>query len=242
MKNILFLILIIVVAIIIGSATKSANTKMILFRGKIIDFVIAAYIVLLLIATAVTFGIMIKQESKSERVSAEEISKAVRAGENFADYVETGMLPDADGVFVNQEWHFPYESNRLIITSKTSDGNQNWVVVERKKELDDNNQVDIVQYATKSIIDDYDYSHHLKPPKITVNEHGIIIEPSEQTELKLAKFTKEFTISQFTEKQFANQRIFGGVNNVRGQDVLYLYVPQSVEVVEGNGIYLQFID
>ncbi|MED4352472.1 hypothetical protein P9265_09010 [Schinkia azotoformans] len=240
MKNILFLILIIVAAMIIGSATKSTNTKMILFRGKIIDFVIAAYITLLLISTAVTFGIMIKQESKSERVSAEEISKAVKAGENFADYVETGMLPDADGVFVNQEWHFPYESNRLIITSKTSE--QNWAVVERKKEFDDNNQVGIVQYATKSIIDDYDYSHHLKPPKITVNEQGIIIEPSEQTELKLAKFTKEFTISQFTEKQFANQRIFGGVNNVRGQNVLYLYVPQSVEVVEEKGVYLQFID
>ncbi|HHY73223.1 MAG TPA: hypothetical protein GX497_08350 [Bacillus bacterium] len=242
MKQMSFFIIMLVIAIVLGSATKAASTKMIVFRGKIIDFVLIVYIAILLIATVITFGFTIKPESKVERVSDKEIAKAVEAENNFYHYVEAGMLANADGVFVNKEWQFPYEDRRLIITSTAIDGSQAWVVVERKKEIKGDNQIDIIQYMTKSIIDDYDYSHLLEAPKITVNKQEVQIIPTKRTELKLAKFTKEFTISQFTDDQFVNERIFGDVNHVRGQNVLYLRVPASLEVVEGNGAYLQFVN
>jgi len=242
MNTLLFLIIIIIVAIILGSATKAASSKMILFRGKIIDIALVIYIALLLIAIVFTIGFAIKPESKVERVSNQEIVKAIEAGENFEHYAEIGMLAKADGVFINKEWHFHYEDDRLIITSKAIDGNQARVVVERKEEADNNNQVDIIQYMTKSIIDDYDYSHHLNPPKITVNKQGIFIGPSERTKIKLSKFTKEFPVKQFVDKQSVNNRVFGGVNHVRGESALYIRIPSSIEVVEGEGVSLQFVD
>lgn len=238
--SILPIFLMLLVALIFWSASKAASKKMILFSGKIIDSVLVVYIALLLISTVVTSGFGIKPGAESERVTDKEIAEAVEAGENFIEYLEKGMLADADGVYVNKKWKFPYENNRLVVTGSVIAADPIWVVVEKKNA--DNDQIEIVQYMTRSILDDYDYSAHLKPPKIIEYSEGIEIDRSEHTELKFTKFTKEFVVNQFTNKQFTNERIFGGVNNVRGQSVLYLRVPESIEVVEGIGVALQFVD
>lgn len=246
LTSILPIFLILLVSFIFWSASKVATKNMILFSGKIKDFVLVVYVALLLVGTIVSFGFAMKTESEGERdrVTDEEIAGVIETGRNFSHHVETGTLSDAEGVFVNKEWHFPYEGSRLLITGKSLDGGDEWVVVKRKNENDNVQQVEIVEYMTKSFIDEYDYSHYLKPPNIKVNDQGIQINHSERTELKLARFTKEFTINQFTKKQFANddERFFGGSNHVRGQNVLYVRVPESIEVVQGNGVYLQFVD
>ncbi|WP_374723394.1 hypothetical protein [Calidifontibacillus erzurumensis] len=242
MTGIFFFILILTVAIMFRVVLKTAKNKVVYFYGKITNFVLVFYIVLLLIATVLYIGITNDREMVSERISAEEITKAMNAQMNFYHYIESGKLSETDGVFINKEWHFPIPDNRLIVSSTRMDGNDDWIVVEKKKETDDDKKVHIIQYMTKSIIDDYDYSHHIQPPNIKVNQQGIQINHPAQTELKFTKFTKEFTINQFTSPQYTDEHIFSSINHISGQHVLYMQVPESVEIVEGKGVYLQFID
>lgn len=246
--SILPIFLMLLVALIFWSASKAASKKMVLFSGKIIDVVIVVYIALLIIGTVASFGFAMETDSaKRDRVSATEFDEAVEAGMKFFDYLDAGTLATAEGVYVNKKWNFPYEKNRLTVTGSMIAADQILVVVEKKTRMDDNDQIEIIQYMTRSIIDDYDYSSHLKPPKITVYEQGIQIDRTERTKLKLAKFTKEFVVNQFINQPYnvdGDERIFGGVstNNVSGQNVLYLRVPETIEVIEGNGVALKFVD
>ncbi|WP_017753959.1 hypothetical protein [Calidifontibacillus oryziterrae] len=243
MNALLVLVILIIIAIIFSSATKSASYKMILFTGKIIDYVLIVYVALLFVGSIAYVGLAMKADSmNSQRAANEEIKKAFEAADNFYRYLEEGKLAEAEGVYVNEKWQFPYEDNRLAITSSPLSGNQPRVIVERMYEAAGNQQIEVVQYMTKSIIDGFDYSDYVKPPKITVDYQRMKIEQPDRTEIKHAKITKEFTINQFTAERYNTDRFFDGVNIARGENVLYLRVPASIEVVEGKGVALQFVE
>ncbi|MFS1519323.1 hypothetical protein V1503_23080 [Bacillus sp. SCS-151] len=107
------------------------------------------------------------------------------------------------------------------------------VIVERK--LSSDNKIQVFNLSSGLFVDGIDFSSKLAPVGFILNENRLIINsPSQDINIKLVK--APFPVRQFTEESLFNQ--YDG----RVYQVIYLKVPNDVELIEGSFVNFSFIE
>lgn len=107
------------------------------------------------------------------------------------------------------------------------------MLVKRTSETD---QLRATFYATDYIVNGINVSDKIKPITISQKGNELVMIPPKETEVKFAAEHKEFTITQFTEED--SDDIYRGSSIWHGQTILYVEIPEGVEVTSHPDVYV----
>lgn len=221
------LFLIIIIAIIYAGV--NAIKKGTFLQKLNLKLVLGIYGALLLVAVGFFYFLPIEESLNKVVENKEELAQAERAGDLLMNAASEGkkiVEENIDGVFIKKQWDFPYEGKELEITQVDEQYSTAFVLVERK-DVDDN-QVEVTQYYTRTILENIELTDEIAPFTIELEEERLTISDTNVIDIEVGKFAKEFTISQFTSRN--GIALFSDANRIRGENVLYIRVPKSVEV------------
>jgi hypothetical protein len=218
-------ILLVIAGVVFGLIKATLKNAKFL-NGKVIMSLVAGYVAILLISLIYTYTIPTEASeitSKQAQVITDNFYSAVNNGRN---------IEDVEGVRVGAEWKFPFEGNLLNINTLLNDEHvYTWVVVEKNMNLHD--EVLVTRYMTPYVVNDIDYTDLVPTPKIDLQNDFLTIKHPRWSEIRLVKFHKEFTITQFTgEKMFDDDRGWSA-------NLLYIQVPENVKVKADEFVNLQ---
>ncbi len=234
-----FVLVLLIIAVIFLSI-KFAKRSTIIQKVNV-KWVFILYCFLLIVSVPISYFLPVRN-SANFSVSEEEINKAKRA----ADYLSTAAFEGKridkdkiDGVTILKQWEFPFEGKHLEINREEEEYYYPiLILIERKDEND--NSIQITQYQSKTIIQHVDLTKQEESSLIDIKEESLTIRNPKQKEIRLAKFSKEFTINQFTtEKDSSN--VFLEDSEIYSNPVLYIQIPKDV-VVNGNTDEIQFVN
>lgn len=201
-------------------------------------YILISYSLLLFVGMVLSYVLPNPFSSNFQTITNEERVKAQNAVEQFHQAFNSGEFSDIDGVEINGRWKFQFDDEKsLWLKGSRNHGGDTLVLVEKMNSLV--GQIEVVHYKTRYILDDYDYTHLMKPPTLTLNQNEMTITRPDPVELKLAKLNKVFTITQFSDE---SERMFSDHRHIRGAQVLYVRVPDSLDIKEGEGVHLSFLE
>lgn len=227
MNSVLIILFPIVIVLLIGAIIIKATMQNAKFlNGKVIMLLVAGYIGLLLVSVIFTYTL----PTDSDTVNAE---KGQEIAEEFYRAIHTnGNLDEVDGLIVTDHWKFPFSEDNLEI--KTWDQyNNTWIMIDNQTSFED--KIEITRYITPHIFENIDYTELLQSPKLQFQGKELTIIPPDRTEIRLSKFHKEFTITQFTRES-----MFRGDGNSWSANILYVKLPKNVKVTADEYMNLQF--
>ena len=207
--------------------------------GKKIYWLTGAYI-LILLGALVLFFLAPNGKSTFQEMSQEEINKADQVfNEIFnTETPDKEKLDNLEGVYKKGELIFQYSENELEIAPiKKGMGIYN-IFVERKETND--NTIQVLFYTTQTIINKYDVTEAMNPPRIYFTGKRLNIIAPEKTEIHVAMFNKEFTMVQFSDEKwfyYPHQR------DIMGNDLIYIQIPKNVQILndEQMGININYV-
>ena len=233
MNSIVIIVLLVAPLFILKKVTKSINQ----LNGKRIKVVFVGYLAILLIALVV-FYMLPGGDFTYKELSQNDINKADQA-EHLRNALSKGKLNQMEGVYIKGKWNFIYEKEKLEIDSSDSK-NGSWMVFVERKDTNDN-KIEAVHYTTKTIINNIDLTDKINYPKVALEGKRLNFIRPEPCEVKLIKYQKEFTVTQFSkENGIENEGSFSGL---LGSDVFYLQIPKDVQLTfDSNKVNVQYVD
>lgn len=171
---------------------------------------------------------VLPQESFLEeaRVSDNALAQAVQASEAFYSSVLEGRPQDVEGVFVVEQWNFPYSGNQLTVTDTggSSIYSNMMIVAERTEDLD--NRIEVTHYVTRTIVEQKDLTNLIKLPSITMDGNKLMLAAPPQYEIELGRFQREFVVAQL----FGDQQWMRSGYAAIGAQALYLRIPRDLDI------------
>ncbi|WP_417899731.1 hypothetical protein ABN702_05420 [Bacillus haimaensis] len=108
------------------------------------------------------------------------------------------------------------------------------IIVERDSRL--KNRVETTIYASYLTVNDFDLSKEVPSPTVKLQNGTLTIMPPPMLEIELKMIKKEFVYSQFTNESWLEDDGFGSTHS---GPILYLKVPQDLEIKAQGGVYYE---
>ncbi|MCT8137219.1 hypothetical protein H1D32_05365 [Anaerobacillus sp. CMMVII] len=226
--SLLPILIILVMAGMASGVIKATIQKANFLNGNVIMWLLAGYGSILFISVVFTYTIPFETSQMTSK-------EAQQITEKFYQAVNNGNFAEIEGVKSIDEWSFSYEHKELNIEALLTDYyySSPWVVVEEDSSL--NNEIKITRYITPHIIEKLDYTNRIPAPTIGLQQNTLTIKLPLETQVRIAKFHKEFTITQFTQEKMIPNHDSGWSANM-----LFLQVPEGVKVRAYEDVNLQF--
>lgn len=165
---------------------------------------------------------MLPKENFPVTVSEKVLTEAKRGYIDLQNVAMEGRPEQIEGVIKLKQWDFEFSGNQLEIAG--ADNNSGVMIIADKKNTNDG-KIEVINYATKTILEGIDATNGIKAPQVLLEGNRLKITMPEQYKVEIAKFNKEFVITQLTRND--RER---GMQYVIGAQVLYLRIPQKVEI------------
>lgn len=140
------------------------------------------------------------------------------------------------GLYKNNTQTFKLDSNN--ITFDVSAIPVNYQIFVKRKNNDDG-EIEVRSYITDRLAGKSNYAKNVSPPIISLKNGRLFINnPHEQQKLEFKAFMADFTIDQFNH---ANNKLMGSFQTLPGVKILYLRVPQSLELQNSNNFNVHIL-
>jgi hypothetical protein len=222
-------ILIILVLVVLLVVRRSSFS----LRHNIQFWLIGGYI-LLLLASPVLIKLLPVENlayEKMKTVSGKDIAAAMFSERDLYELAIEGRPEEVEGAFVLEQWEFPFNGNLINVADRSE--YENVTIVAEKKDSADG-KIEVINYATKTIIDQFDFSEEMMPHKLAFDGNMLKVSAPECQEVGLAMFSREFVVSQILGDSAATEQHY--TNNF-GSQLLYLRIPADVEVQSKTTIH-----
>ncbi len=203
-------------------------------RGKIgrnkTSWVVRGYFISLFIAVGAYFFIVIYNDlgqANFDEITDNQAEYPIYY--DFGDIIKRGELDTTEGIIKDKDWTFDMQTDRLVIHLSAS----HTIFVERVPNLEQT--VEVSNYKTRSQMMGIDITDRILAPNVEFIKDTLLIE-QRQNRIEGAGFTGSFVDSQFTNKQAGE---FGGSMSMhmhRGQQVVYIRVPESITLEDPSGM------
>jgi hypothetical protein len=193
-------------------------------------YLLAGYGLILLICVIVYFS------SINSGISTKEVDE-VHIDDQYYEKIIQGKADELEGYMVKDEWRLTYSDETLHIKSYNTVFVNSFITVEESQEL--TNEIVASYYTPLAVYDGIDYTEKVDNITIELTEDNLILSKAEPFNLRLYKFSPEFTISQFTDSTYMDDYdpdYNGGISLIRIQ------VPEGVIVTNDETIDVQFIE
>lgn len=205
------------------------------FSVKITHWLLLIYTSVLFLATVIVlFGTDIETISLSRANEAQE-KEISEASSEFSQAIENGKRPKVDSEYVMEEKSFTVDSSFLTIDSNWE--HSPYVVVERI--VNDQQSIKAQVYSfSYYTADGYDLTHMVTPPSVKQSENNLLISGPGFKKANLSVATKEFPIDQFkNDGQVLNNLGSSSMEHY----VIYLKVPEDVEIKATDNVYIEYL-
>jgi hypothetical protein len=227
-------IFIIVIIIIATSAVRAAMQKATFINPRSIRWILLGYIVLLMVSVVVSYTI--PQDDEKVIGPGTSIEDAENFVQNFHEAISRGNLSKVEGIFTINDWSFPLHESGLHFKLNQEDQSGMRLLIERK--ADNDGKVEVFHYTTPYIVQGIDVSEYLvNSPKVELENGVLSITRPERSQIRLARFHREFTITQFTGENIFSDDYYGLI----GESVLYVKVPEIVQITADEYIYFEYV-
>lgn len=221
---ILIIVLLLTILVIFLSVSKSLSEVGTFFGQNMLRPFVFIYVALLLISVG-TYAFIPTSE-----VSIEVVEEEPEQQIDLYDLLEKSRFDEAEA-YKLKEWIIQIGDQIHFTVNDDYYGPS--ILVKRTKET---GQLRGAFYATDHIINGIDVSEHVKPIEIQQTGNEFLLVPPKEYELTFAEEQKEFTITQFTEEQIDHHNL--GSSVWFGESILYLEIPEGVEVSSHPNVYL----
>lgn len=197
--------------------SKSSNRSMRLLAG---------YVALLLVGTAVFFALPDKKYQSVDSIPAADGSWETL----YEDLLEK---KEVDPKHMRNRTSHPIEENELQLAVSSPEYFIS-IIVERDSSLE--NRVESTMYASNLTVNDFDLSKEVPTPSVKLQNGTLTIMTPPMLKLELKMIKKEFVYSQFTNESWLEDEGFGSSHS---GPILYLKVPQDLEIKAQEGVYYE---
>lgn len=219
------LIIFLVIMLSFVFVKRSKRLNRVFLRGSKGKWILGMYVLTLL--SSVVLLLILQSLNVVEFTKPADIKKAMEAESELMDAAFNLELNEISDEYIRKVWDFDYDEEEIVVSLRDADFNPIMIMAERKDTND--GKIEVVHYATQTVVEDIDVSDRLKGPHVELEDNTLKVSlPA--NEIKLVKTTKDFTISQFTG---AKPIFDGGANIVTGSKLLFLKIPKDLEVI-GN--------
>jgi hypothetical protein len=120
-------------------------------------WLIAAYILLLLASPALIKLLPVENlaDEKMKTVSGKDIAEAMFSERDLYELAIEGRPEQVKGAFVLEQWEFPLNSSLINVAEGSEYEGVTTIIAEKKDSAD--GKIEVINYATKTIIDQFDY-------------------------------------------------------------------------------------
>lgn len=218
-----FIPIIIIIAIIMFAIFRIPFLKTILLNY----WLFTGYIAILLICWGLT-SIHTREEVVNNDVKTNVLEKE---NNNLHNAAITGNLDKIGAKAPNKKWSFPQFQGQQLIIELVGEAQ---VVVERKKTKDA--KIEVVDYKSRGSANGRELVAN--PYGIQLAGDTLIINQPQKLNFQYSEFKNAFPVTQFTKEQ----GIGGGSDLYIGPSLLYIKVPQNVEVVDKSNIGIEYVN
>ncbi|MGM0834589.1 MAG: hypothetical protein ACQEV7_00415 [Bacillota bacterium] len=197
--------------------TKSSTRSMKLLAG---------YVALLLVGTALFYLLPNKKYQTVDSIPVADESLETL----FEDLLEKR---EVDQKHVRSESSYSIEEKELQLAITSPDYYIS-IIVERDSRL--KNRVETTMYASYLTVNDFDLSKEVPTPTVKLQNGTLTIMQPAMLEIELKMIKKEFVYSQFTNESWLEDNGFGSTHS---GPILYLKVPQDLEIKAQEGIFYE---
>lgn len=187
---------------------------------------------LVLLFSPVTLALLPEEkfaEANMGTVSEAEFYELERAGSFFFSQMLEGRPEENDAVSIAAQRQFAFTGDRLTVVAPTFTS----LFVERQDKA--GGTIEVIVYATKTIVNLVDFSPVLKPPRVTLEESTLIIHMDHQV-INVHSLRKESIVSQFFDPFQFRRRPFLYRTMIKHPMIL-LRIPVNLEIESGQPIY-----
>jgi hypothetical protein len=205
------------------------------YIGRVkLGWILAGYFAVLLCSPVVLW--LLPPDRLSHPVDAAALRKAEAVARDLFPAAMAGRPQSVDGVRKLGEWQFSLAGDSLRITGSRSYPSLN-VLVERKDEND--GIIEATHYFSGTILGMIDVSAQVRPVEVALTENTLMITEPEQYKIELIRFWQDSMAAQILGDSAARRQL--RFNIIGGNQLLYLRVPQGVQIEESK-YHLQFVN
>lgn len=215
----LSLFLIIAIGAFIGMFIKR---KVIPFPKKFTYWLLLVYFIVLLLSAVIVSFIGDKSFEMTDYVSIQNNNED-EAEEELYDALHQGNLDKIDPHFLTYKDRYKYERSSLDIDLNIEENQYISVYVERKETND--NEIEAYIFGNTLLVDGYSFSEKIVPPKISLKDDTLSIEPLEHQEVDIWIGKKEFTVNQFKNVARESQSYTNYID-----PNIYLRIPKDLQI------------
>ncbi|MFC0472549.1 hypothetical protein ACFFHM_19200 [Halalkalibacter kiskunsagensis] len=228
------LILFIIVAIIVVSITlflrKSIKIKTTFFNGNGTKWLLVGYLIVLIASFFIYQTIAIDKVANEPNLTHEEFDELYAT---FQEAARNGTLDSLEESFVVEDWRIEYEEPTIHLNTRNNNHMGVSMFAERKETND--GEIEVYYYTSQSSVEGIDITEEISRINLEVEGETMMFMRPTPVDLRFAKFTKEFTITQFTgERQTFDQHF-----TAMAPEILYLKIPKDLEIVDYADFYIQ---
>ena len=171
-------------------------------RNKHVKLLVIAYSVLLI--AAAVFHSLIPIEGFAAGISEDEMKNAAQIWDVMLNQIEHMTEEELEKIYTVNRWSFDFTDNRISVLNPDKDE----PIIFVNKEVDDK-KVEVIRYSSPWVIEGVDFSNVIIPPDVELSE-GILKIRYHKQKHSYTRFTKDFTMTQFSEnKNWESQRLYG---------------------------------
>ncbi|GGK35146.1 hypothetical protein GCM10010965_30150 [Caldalkalibacillus thermarum] len=225
----LLIVILVLMIILIQRLLKRGNRFWTLNRLKWLS---GAYLLILLLALALYYGLPIKETSELRTISYEE---AEQRRLDFYRAVEQGKLAELEQDDFREQWRFETYVERLYIKLNKvyPEEISSELIVEQTDDTE--GAIEVRYIMTPTVIEGIDLTDQLDPPRVDLQGEHLFIHFPDHQEVRLAHFSKAFTIKQFSTPEYME-----GVS-VPGASALYIRLPQHIELEASDNLPIRWV-
>jgi hypothetical protein len=187
---------------------------------------LTGYVSLLLIVTVVFYVLPDKKYQSVDSIPAADGSWETL----YEDLLEK---KEVDPKHMSNRTSHPIEENELQLAVSSPEYYIS-IIVERDSSLE--NRVESTMYASYLTVNDFDLSKEVPTPSVNLQNRTLTIMPPPMLKLELKMIKKEFVYSQFTNESWLEDDGFGSTHS---GPILYLKVPENLEIKALDGLYYE---
>ncbi|MDD4334138.1 MAG: hypothetical protein PHY77_00835 [Desulfotomaculaceae bacterium] len=227
------LIILVLVALL---STKGSSISL---RHNLQSWLVTGYILLLLAAPALIPLLPAENlaDVKMKTVSEMDIVTEMAGQGGLFTQALQGRPEQAEGAFVLEQWQFPCRQDSIINLVENhayrngAAENSVTIVVEKKDRAD--GLMEIVNYATRTIVGGFDFSDRMRMHEVNLDGNVLLVTGPERLKVVLGMFSREFAAGQILGEGSAMFEHSGGIGHtgtIPGSQLLYLRIPADVKV------------
>jgi hypothetical protein len=229
----LLIIIILIIAIAVNNMKRTKNKGGKYIYSIRVRWVVSGYIILLLISMGVEAILPVQAESEEKIVDFNELD--LESIDLYSAAIE-GRIAEADRSYIRKEWNLNYEGETLTVASQSDEYLETQIVVERKK--DNDGKIEAVYYSTRSMVNDMDFTDRINPPGLKLADDILMVSNPIKVKLKYIQFQNVFSVNQFT----GEDTFFEHSTSYHGQSILYIRIPNNLELINNETINIYYID